>query len=229
MRNRENKNRKEWLGLFLVIFGGYFLLRNLDMIPSFIPSYLFGWEMILIVIGGSMLVTGRFEGFIILAIGGLFLAQEIFYWPHFHIREWWPILLIIGGITIFMRRREYEAKKTGEVDDDFLNDSSVFGGSEKSFTSQNFKGGKITSIFGGSEINLTEAKLADEEVTVDFLCLFGGNVLIVPNDWTVINESFVIFGGYADKRARSSVVKDPKKVLRIKGSIIFGGAEVKSY
>lgn len=228
MRNRESTNQKAWVGIALVAFGSYFLLRNLDLIPSFIPYYLFGWEMILIIIGGSMLSTGRKKGFIPLAIGVFFLLPELFYWPRFHMRDWWPVILIIVGVVIVLRRRDHIQRQLGDLDDDFIEDTAIFGGSEKSYSSQNFRGGKLTSIFGGSDIDLSEARMATDEVVLDVFCLFGGSSLIIPNDWTVINESFVIFGGYADKRRTSTETHDPKKVLRIRGSVILGGAEIKS-
>jgi predicted membrane protein len=228
MNETDSGSSKAWLGIVFVALGGYFLLRNFDMIPSFIPYYFFGWEMILIIIGGAMLVTGRKEGFIFLAIGGFFILPDIFYWPHFHFRDWWPVVLIVIGVVIVLRRRAPIERQPGESDNDFIDDTAIFGGSDRSFTSQNFKGGKITSIFGGSEINFSGAEIADEEAVLDVFCLFGGNAFTVPNDWTVINESFVIFGGYGDKRSKSSnATRDPKKVLRIKGSVIFGGSEVK--
>ncbi len=227
MGNTDN-NSKTWFGIVLVVLGGYFLLNNLDLIPSFIPYYFFGWEMILIVIGGAMLVTGRKEGFIFLIIGAVFIIPDIFYWPRIRFRDWWPIVLIIIGISIFLRRRDGGFRDVGDVDEDYIDDSSIFGGSEKSVSSKNFKGGKVTSIFGGSTINFSDAKMAEEGAIIDVFCLFGGNELIVPSDWTVVNESFVIFGGFSDRRSRSVTEKnDPKKILKIKGSIVFGGSEIK--
>lgn len=232
MKNREHRNQKAWVGIVLVILGAFFLLRNLDMIPYFIPYYFFGWEMILILIGGAMLVTGRKEGFLFLGIGGFFLLPEVFEFlnlPRFRIRDWWPVVLIIIGISIVLRRRDSRDKRNGEIDDDYLDDTSIFGGSEKSFTSQNFKGGKVTAIFGGSQIDFSAAKLSEEQdVVLDVFVMFGGNEFRIPNDWTVINDSFVIFGGFSDNRPQSAVSQsDPKKVLRIKGFVMFGGAEVK--
>ncbi|MEP1096984.1 MAG: DUF5668 domain-containing protein [Cyclobacteriaceae bacterium] len=225
---KSDNSSKAWLGIVLVALGGYFLLRNLDLIPSFIPYYFFGWEMILVIVGGAMLTTGRREGFIFLAIGGLFLLPEIFYLPRFRFRDWWPIVLIIIGVSIVIRRRGFVVREEGDIDEDFIDDTSIFGGSEKSFNSKNFKGGKVTSIFGGSKIDFSDSKMAPEGAVLDMFCLFGGNELVIPNDWTIVNESFVIFGGYADKRSRSATEQnDPKKLLKIKGSVIFGGSEVK--
>lgn len=225
MSNSQNKNSRAWLGIFLVGLGSYFLLRNLDLIPSFIPYYLFGWETIIILVGGSMLATGRREGLVFLLIGGLFLAPEIFDIPRIRIRDWWPIVLIIIGGSIFLKRRGMGSKKIGEIDEDFFESTSIFGGTEKSFTSQNLKGGRMTSVFGGSEVYLNNAQLAPEGAVIDCFCMFGGHEIYVPNDWTVVNESFVIFGGFSDTRPNTP--KDESKVLKIKGSVIFGGADIK--
>ncbi len=226
MSNSGNKNQRAWLGVFLVGLGSFFLLRNLDLIPSFIPYYLFGWEAIMMLAGAAMIATGRREGFVFLLIGGLFLAPEIFDIPRIRMRDWWPVILIAIGLSIFLKRSRFGSKKIGEIDDDFFETTSIFGGSEKSFTSKNFKGGKMTAVFGGSEVYLDNAVLAPEGATIDCFCMFGGHEIHVPNDWTVVNESFVIFGGFSDNRKSSQ--KDESKVLRIKGSVIFGGAEINS-
>ena len=53
MTQQTNSNSKVWLGIFLVTIGSYFLLRNLNLIPSFLPYWMFGWESILILAGGA--------------------------------------------------------------------------------------------------------------------------------------------------------------------------------
>ncbi|MEO1255311.1 MAG: DUF5668 domain-containing protein [Bacteroidota bacterium] len=228
MGDQSNKNQRAWLGIVLVTLGAYFLLRNFYLIPPFLPYWMFGWEMIFVVVGGAMLVTGRREGFIFLLIGGFFLAPDVLGF-RFRIRDWWPVILIFVGIGIFLRRSGGAfGRGSAEDDNDYLKDTSIFGGSNKYFTSKNFQGGSVTSIFGGSEIDLSEAELGKEEVVLDLFCLFGGNEIRVPNDWTVINDSFVLFGGFEDRRRRLSEDSfNPHKVLRIKGTVIFGGNELK--
>ncbi len=226
MTRQENTDSKVWLGLVLVLIGGYFLLDNLYLIPSFLPYWLFSWEMIFILIGGSMLATRRREGFVFLGIGAFFLLPDIIGIPHFHFSDWWPVILIAVGVSFFLRRRSYESVEP--VSDEYFESTSIFGGAEKSITTRNVKGGRINSIFGGSELNMLHAELGQKEVMIDCLCVFGGNEIIVPNDWTVVNEMFVIFGGYSDKRATVSGEKqDPDKVIRLKGMILFGGMELR--
>ncbi len=227
MRHKST-NSKVWLGLVFVLIGSYFLLRNLHMIPSFLPYWLFGWESIFILIGGAMLVTGRREGLVFFGIGAFFILPDILHIPHFRLRDWWPLILIAIGLSIFLRRRSYSSGEPGTSSDEYFDDTSIFGGSTKTITSQNLKGARINSIVGGSELNLLGASLGQKEVIIDCFCLFGGSEIIVPNDWTVVNEMFVIFGGFSDKRASVSGVKqDPEKVIRLKGLVLFGGSELR--
>ena len=98
------------------------------------------------------------------------------------------------------------------------------------FLSDNFKGGRLTSIFGGSEINLTNCKLAEGKNVIDVFMVFGGNVLIVPPDWSIKIEVVSIFGGFSDKRHNfTDESKKENKELYIKGMAIFGGGEIKNY
>jgi len=114
--------------------------------------------------------------------------------------------------------------------DDFFDDVNIFGGGERIYTSQNFRGGKITSIFGGSEIDLTKAKLAPGRNVIEVAYVFGGSTIIIPPTWNLRIETTAIFGAITDKR---NIIHDPEKqddgILVIKGAAIFGGGEIKSY
>ena len=61
-------------------------------------------------------------------------------------------------------------------------------------------------------------------------CLFGGSKIIVPAGWRVKIEVTAIFGGYNDKR-RSAPKTDEvvERELVLRGVVIFGGGEIKSY
>ena len=228
MTRHQTTDSRVWIGIVLVLLGGYFLLRNLDLIPYFLPYWLFSWETVFILIGGSMLATGRREGLVFLGIGTFFILPDILDVPHFRMRDWWPLILIAVGISIFLRRKSHVSSEPGINNDEYFEDTSIFGGSEKTITSQNLKAARINSIFGGSELNMLGAKLGQKEVIVDCFCLFGGSEIIIPNDWTVVNDMFVLFGGFSDRRGVVSGVKpDPEKVVRLKGLVLFGGSEVR--
>ena len=74
------------------------------------------------------------------------------------------------------------------------------------------------------------AELAKGSAYIDITAIFGGAVLIVPDDWNVKTDLVTIFGGFSDKRTITSDKKDgDESVLYVKGVVMFGGGELKSY
>jgi predicted membrane protein len=144
----------------------------------------------------------------------------------------WPsIFIIVGVIFIVSRRTGWNAiKSKGAVGDDYVDYVNVFSGGERQIVSQNFRGGKISAVFGGIELDLTKANLAAGVSELEIACVFGGATIIVPDDWWVTIEVTPILGGFSDSRKLSpGRAVDSSKHLLIKGAVIFGGGEVKSY
>ena len=112
--------------------------------------------------------------------------------------------------------------------DDFIDSTSIFGGAKKNILSKDFKGGDIVNIFGGTELNLTQADIKGK-VVIELTTIFGGTKLIVPSNWSVQSEAVTIFGGLEDKRSLSATTDNSDKVLILKGTVIFGGIEIKSF
>ena len=233
MKSRKhNSDGRFWLGGILILLGVLFLLDNYNVLSFTIPDYLFQWQVILIIIGLILLASKNTSSGLTLVIIGL-----IFLFPDF-----WPLLLIGLGIYFLMNQDHQRSKEfnhfkgesdfddTEDTPGDYIDEMSLFGGGTKNISSENFKGGKITAIFGGTEIRLNRCKLADGENVIDIVALFGGATLVVPQDWYVIVKLVPLFGGFSDKR-----VKDPHmvygndKVLVVKGVVLFGGGEIKSY
>lgn len=217
------------IGIIFIIFGGLFLLDNYDIIYFELPHFLFQWQMIFIIIGTVLFVTSQNK-----TAGVIFLAIGLFnYFP-----ELWPLVLILIGLAILYRRSTKKSflgqnfsfsSARGTVEEEF-EDISVFGGGTKTYYSDSFKGGRVVSIFGGSEIRLTECKLAEGDNILEITALFGGNTLLVPRDWNVQIDVMPIFGGFSDKRLKDpNLVFDGSRKLLIKGVVIFGGGEIKSY
>ncbi len=228
------QNKRLGLGIILIFIGLIFLLDNLDLIPGRIWHYLFSWKGILIIIGSFFLATksNKTPGIILVAIGLFFLLPDIFYIPGFHMNVWWPVILVILGLMFILRQQGYRGfgSRVSEGDIDYLDDVSIFGGGEVILTSDNFKGGKVTSIFGGSSFNFKKATLAEGINEIDLITMFGGSTFIVPENWNVRVEVTSIFGGFADKRSLAAdTVIDNSRTLVIKGIIFFGGGEVKSF
>lgn len=257
--NEERSNRWEsrmerhgshghiWTGIFLLAIGGLALVRSFG-VP--VPDWLFSWQMLLIAIG---LFIGFRKGFrdggwfVPIIIGGAFLANDYILNGDLR-RHIWPLILItVGAFFIFRPRHKHGAcwrqKKISDMQsqanasvagdeeysqDDFIDSTSIFSGTKKVILSKNFKGGDIVNIFGGSEIDLTQADMATPAV-LEVTAIFGGATLIVPSNWAIKSEAVTIFGGIGDKRKIAPLTESPTKTLVLKGTMIFGGMEIKSY
>jgi predicted membrane protein len=166
-----------------------------------------------------------------MGVGAFFLMLHIFR-ETVDINMFWPsIFIIIGVVFIFTRRKGWGGVSTvTSVGDDYIDYVNIFSGGERQIASDNFKGGKITAIFGGIELDLTKAKLAPGKSELEIACIFGGATLIVPDEWFVTVEVTPVLGGFGDSRKlHPGRTVDPSKQLVIKGAVIFGGGEIKSY
>ncbi|MEP1782774.1 DUF5668 domain-containing protein [Reichenbachiella sp.] len=241
-------SRSGALGLILIALGSLFLLDNLDLIPYEISYYLFNWKGIMILVGAVFLSSkdNKNPGIIMMAVGGFFIMSDVlsyeFDWHWYDTRKlFWPVLLIVIGLVILSRKSKsplvsahvFTADDTnkGVPDDaDHLNVTAALGGGDMSINSKNFKGGKVTTIMGGGTYDLSAAELAEGTQEIDVMVLMGGANFIVPSDWNVRIEVTSIFGGFSDSRKlNADTATDNTKELLIKGTVIFGGGEVKNY
>lgn len=226
------------MGGVFVLIGILMVLDNLNVLRFYLPYYLFSWYSIVILIG-LVLVATRDKiglGLTMTAIGGVFLLDamaDYYYWrfDFWDIFDFWPLIFIIVGLSLIFRRGklgDWKEKKSSAGDADYVDETAFFGGADRIITSQDFKGGKVTSIFGGSDINLVNARLAPGTNVLDVFVLFGGTDIIVPPDMNVRVEVTAIFGGFSDERKIISENPDNDGCdLVIKGLVLFGGGEVK--
>jgi predicted membrane protein len=208
-----------------------------------LPDWLFSWQMFLIALGLFIGIKHGFRGpawFILMLVGGVFLFREVY--PEWEIRRYiWPlVIMVIGFLLIIKPRRRWNEKKNadsggesilGEKEswskNDYVDSTSIFGGAKKNILSKDFKGGDIVNIFGGTELNLTQADI-NGKVTLELTTIFGGTKLIVPPNWSVQSEAVTIFGGLEDKRSLTPT-ENSDKILLLRGTVLFGGIEIKSF
>lgn len=233
-QNHQSNNRII-IGVILVLAGLFLVIRNTGFFPDFIDQVIFSWPMLLVTIGLVITIGSsgsKTSGVIIMAVGAFFLIPIIFRETFHMYNMFWPsIFIIIGIIFIFTRRHVPGMSATvTETGDDYIDVVHVFSGGERQIVSENFRGGKVTAVFGGSEIDLTKAKLAPGTNVLELACVFGGTTIIVPDDWFVKLEVTPVLGGFGDSRKLSpGRTVDPTKQLIIKGAVVFGGGEIKSY
>lgn len=237
-----------WTGLFILLIGVAALLRV--AMPE-LPPLLFSWQSFLIALGIFIGLKHQFRGaawFILILVGTGFLLRDLY--PDLAIRRYiWPIVFIVVGAIIIIRPRrrcwppeDTPAGKTPDASlgaapagdratwshDDFVDATSIFGGAKRTILSKDFKGGDIVNIFGGTELNLLQADFKDKAV-IEITTIFGGTKLIVPSHWEVKSEAVTIFGGLEDKRNQTAPSEMPAKVLLLKGTVVFGGIDIKSF
>jgi predicted membrane protein len=229
-------NNRAIIGVILVIAGVFLVLRNTGFFPEFIDHVVFSWPMLLVTIGLVMTLgaSEKTSGIIVMAVGGFFLIPMIFRETFHAYNLFWPsIFIIIGIIFIFSKRRAWNHANLNSkeiIGDDFIDYVNVFSGGERQIVSENFKGGRVTAVFGGMELDLTKAKLAPGRNDLEVACVFGGATLIVPDDWNITIEVTPILGGFSDSRKLiPGRTIDPTKQLVIRGAVVFGGGEIKSY
>lgn len=237
-----------WTGVFILLIGVAALLKTSI---NDLPDWLFSWQMLLIALGLFIGFKHGFRGagwLILIMVGSAFLLRDIF--PTLAIRRYiWPLVLMAIGLAIIIRPRRkgwqqcaWNEKKnqhsTGNTSiasdaetwsqDDFIDSTSIFGGDKKNILSKDFRGGDIVNIFGGTELNLTQADI-NGKVAIEITTIFGGTKLIVPSNWEVKSEVVAIFGGLEDKRSITVVPESTGKILLLKGTVLFGGIEIKSF
>lgn len=117
---------------------------------------------------------------------------------------------------------------TGATFSDQLNVDAILSGVKKRVLSKNFQGGKLTAAFGGIDLDMTQADF-NGVVNLQVDVIFGGMKLIVPPHWDIRTEVTNIAAGIEDKRLYRESEVDPNKVLVIRGTILFGGLEIKSF
>ncbi len=227
----DNRGGRIGSGLILVVIGSLFLAHQAG---ADIPHWLFSWEMILIAIG---LFAGAKHNFrpggwmVLLIIGGVFMADDLIY--DFNFRPFaWPVIIIAIGLYIMVkprrRRRDRYDGSTFISSEDTLDSTAIFSGQKKKIITKDFKGGEITNMFGGTELDFSQADIV-KSAEIDISTIFGGTKLVVPANWNIKSEVVCIFGGIDDKRPIDRNLPDTEKTLVMKGTVIFGGIDIKSY
>jgi predicted membrane protein len=237
MEEQKNSTDKRfWLGGLLIIIGIIFLFNSFEIIDFHFARIIFSWSFFLFIIGLFILINTEKKvlGGYLTGIGFIFLIPKVFPQVNYDGTIVIAIILISLGSYIIFKQKDKQSEISvdalGQIKKDTIDDVAIFGGGTKIVTSDNFRGGNITAIFGGSEIHLKGCKLAEGTNYIDVLALFGGTTLIVPNDWNIVMNVTSIFGGFSDKSVRDpSAPIDMSKTLIIKGLVIFGGGEVKTY
>src|SRR5215208_4385543 len=98
------RNNNRWTGVLFLLIGGVLLLRQTGY-PF--PSWLFSWQMILIIAGLFIGVRHQFRDFswlVMIIVGFVFLADDI--WPGIRLRQFaLPVIVITLGLLFMLAPR----------------------------------------------------------------------------------------------------------------------------
>lgn len=210
-------------GLLIVLLGLGFLLDAINLIEfgQFAADW---WPSLLIVVGLLSLASNPSTPFwplAIVAIGALLQLNTL---DILDFDTWniiWPTVLIVVGLSLIPSKRD----RKKELSDDSVDASAIFSGIELTNNSKSFSGGRASAVFGGTSVDLSDAKIKDR-ATLEIFVAFGGIELRVPEGWRIVVDSMPVFGGIENKTTIPS--KDKAPVLRIKGTCLFGGVEIKN-
>ena len=244
-----------WGGI-LILLGIIYALDSFNVLSA--GDILEFWPLILIGIGATKISQARFSsqrtaGFILVAIGSVFLLRS-FHLVWFRGRDLWPVVfLLVGGFLVWqaLARRRAPAGGDGEASPgervlenareglaasrdgqrevgSVLNEFAFMGGGDRVVRAQDFRGGEITAIMGGFGIDLRGAAIAGDSATINIFTLWGGVDLKVPEEWNVVMEGAPILGVFTNSAKAFRQGDVAAKTLFITGAAIMGGVEVKN-
>jgi predicted membrane protein len=252
MRNRSHRERNTasqmLIGAAVILAGFLFLIDNLGWID--LDMRIHFWPFILMVVGASTLAQAprrgsgaAVAGIFMIGFGALSLLKGLGL-----IYISWKVIFPIGiiGVGLMMvfraskRRRQPDSDKTavsgfaddmslfgtseGETSERVLELTAILGGFQRKVTTQDFRGGDLTSVMGGIDLDMRTASLNGTAV-LNVFALMGGISIKVPTDWTVELEGTPILGGFEEKTMEP---KDNSKRLVIRGTVIMGGLEIRN-
>jgi predicted membrane protein len=242
------QNNRVVLGAIIIGFGLLALIDNMHLF-GMVDIFTF-WPTVFIVVGILKISqtrnrSGYIIGAILIALGVLFTFEHLGFF-YFRIHDLWPLLLIGAGVLIvskgwidkgtesgggFLGRpfgpsqfRNANAPYTQADADCTLNIAAIMSGNKVRKDTPDFRGGEVTAIMGGVEIDLRQASIQSEAV-LNVFAVWGGIVLKVPADWSVLSNAVPVMGGVEDKTVPPAV---RGKRLIIEGYAVMGGVEIKN-
>ncbi|KAB2881226.1 cell wall-active antibiotics response protein [bacterium] len=222
------------IGAAIMILGFLFLFDNLNVIDA--GRIIRLWPVLFILFGILKISQSRnpsswFVGGVFIFIGSIMTLGRLGI-MHFSLHQWWPIFLIIVGISFLLKawtRHQHGAvlgaSRIMNHDESTVNVVTFMGGNHIKNISQDFRGGEVTAVMGGVEMDLRQASMSGEAI-LNVFTFWGGIDIKVPPDWNVIMNGIPILGGIDDKTVQPADSQSKRFV--IKGYAIMGGVEIKN-
>ena len=189
-------------------------------------DYLPYWPVFMIAYGATRLVQRRWTAGGILIVFGLAFMPHLPLFPHIRLSQillMAPLLISVAGVNLIFQALHPVAKDSTRLGS--FRAIAIMGGSGRTIGSEQFLGGDVVAVMGGCDIDLRNAQINGEAV-IDLLTFWGGAEIKVPRSWRVEVNAMVLFGALVNKTEQPIAPNAP--VLRIRGSVIMGGVEIKN-
>jgi Predicted membrane protein (DUF2154). len=225
-----NSNFRNPVAVFLICFGGFFLLKEIfgfNIGPLIGPAIIISIGLWLLLGRGKRIphrpVPGGNEGFT--------TGPGRYEWDkRVSPQTENPGFSEDRGFSSTAASQETtsaEGYTGGLSSDDYIKSTAIFSEVKKTVISKQFRGGEIINICGGTDINLIQADI-QHPIVIDVFQLFAGTKIIIPAHWKVMSEVVSVFGEVGDRRFTHGIPHDDQKVVYIKGTSIFGGITIKN-
>ena len=139
-------------------------------------------------------------GIILVIFGGLLLLQNLDVADMGDlIRTYWPLLLILWGISVLTRReKRTQTAPAGDasppLERELLHESHIFENINIKITSSSFKGGSISTIFGNCDIDLSGVSVAEGDHILRLHSVFGDSFVRLPRGCAASIHSSSVLG-----------------------------------
>lgn len=120
-----------------------------------------------------------FLGWILILLGGLLLLDSLDVADFGDVLStYWPVVLIVFGLSIIWRSFDTGGRKAGKVEtvsagSERIESTNVFGDVKLEVASSSFKGGSVSTVVGDVEVDLSKASLANGEQVLKISSVLG--------------------------------------------------------
>lgn len=228
-------------GLTLILLGVGFLMKEITgfNFNFYLKNY---WPSFLIILGLGELFDKKSSktGSLFVIIIGAMLQANVLNLIDFNIWQmFFPVLLILFGISLLIPKRykdkddhssqtNYENIKhvsTNYDSEDYIAKTTILSGLNLRNTSNDFKGGILTTILGGIDVDLRGADIKEEGAFLEANAFMGGIDIKVPKHWKVKVSGTPILGAWSNDTYPNNDPNAP--VLKIKVFVAFGAIDIK--
>lgn len=212
------------IGAAVFFVGAALLLDTLSIIDT-ISILSNRWPLFIVLAGVAILINdvkNYLWALIVILFGAVTQLQVQGYTDINPWQVFWPLVLIVVGVSIAFKRPTMVRKESKASRDDIV---AILGGSDQRSTSDDFESSKVTAIMGGAKIDLRKATIK-KSATIEVFTLMGGIEIVVPRSVNIKNQTNVILGAAENKTDQEITKSSP--TLIIVGDVIMGGVEIKN-